>query len=57
MKAYDVDAINKIDLGAAGDLIQPLWIKAAEGDHGDSLTYKDHSHTFSDLHILPASII
>ena len=52
MKTYDVDAINKIDLGAAPELITPLWIKAAEGDHGDSLTYKDHSHTFSELHIV-----
>jgi AraC-like DNA-binding protein len=57
MKAYDVDAINKIDLGARGDLILPLWIKAAEGDHGDSLTYKDHSHTFSELHIMLAGSI
>ena len=51
MRVYDVDAINKIDVGRGGDLITPLWIKAAEGDHGDSLTYKDHSHTFFELHV------
>ena len=55
MKNVIADSINKINIPIAKSAdadISVLWIMASCGENSDSLTFKDHTHTFFELHFV-----